>query len=92
MTSRAHIPQRTCLGCMGRSPQADMVRIVRNFQGHLLPDWVRRAPGRGGYLHEQAACWERFARGKGMLRSLRAVVDRPTRAAFVTQWQGRSGR
>jgi predicted RNA-binding protein YlxR (DUF448 family) len=60
-----------------------LVRIVRVDTGALAVDATRRAGGRGGYLHRQPECWGRFAQRKGPVRSLRAVVDRPARAALV---------
>ena len=87
MTRRGHVPMRTCLGCGGVDRQAALLRIVRDAGGNLHLDPARRAGGRGGYLHPSPACWTGFARRKGLVRSLRAAVDRPARAALVTQLQ-----
>lgn len=68
-----------------------MVRIVRDAAGELHLDERRTAPGRGGYLHRSADCWTRFARGKGMIRSLGSAVERTARAALVATRDDRMG-
>lgn len=78
-----HVPIRTCMGCGAAAPQAGLLRVVRTADGALQLDAARRAGGRGGYLHRSRDCWDRFATRKGPLRSLRATVDRPIRAALV---------
>jgi len=62
-----------------------MLRLVCDEQGGLAIDVTRCAGGRGGYLHRAKDCWERFAQRKGMVRSLRAIVDRPKRTELVEQ-------
>lgn len=91
MSRRGHVPIRTCLGCGAVDPQQTLLRVVRADGGALGVDAERRAGGRGGYLHPRPACWARFARRKGSLRSLRATVDRAARAALVEQLQIRVG-
>jgi predicted RNA-binding protein YlxR (DUF448 family) len=60
-----------------------MVRVVRDESGQLSIDAGRRLAGRGGYLHRAEDCWENFARRKGMVRALRANVDRNVRSLLV---------
>jgi uncharacterized protein len=78
-------PMRTCLGCGMVDEQPVLIRIVRGSTGGLAVDADRRAGGRGGYLHRAPECWARFTQRKGPVRSFRAAVDRPARAALVAQ-------
>lgn len=71
------------MGCGSTAPQGGLLRVVHTADGGLQLDPLRRAGGRGGYLHRSRDCWNRFAKRKGPLRSLRASVDRPARAALV---------
>jgi len=89
VSRRGHVPKRTCLGCGMTDSQAALLRIVRDGSG-LGVDFDRRLGGRGGYLHPNADCWAGFARRKGTVRSLRAAIDRPARAALVAQLQQRA--
>jgi predicted RNA-binding protein YlxR (DUF448 family) len=68
-----------------------LVRLVRDAGGALHIDPQRRAGGRGAYLHPQAECWAQFAHRKGVVRSLRATVDRPARTALVAELQRHVG-
>lgn len=77
---------RSCLGCGRVDAQSGLIRLVRDADGQLRVDSIRQAGGRGGYLHPEASCWTHFAQRKGMVRSFRAAVDRPMRAALVEQW------
>jgi uncharacterized protein len=84
-------PVRTCMGCGRRDAQAALVRATL-CDGVLVRDAGRRAPGRGGYLHDDATCWQTFVSRRGPLRSLRAPVPRPAREAFVRQLQAGDSR
>ena len=89
MSRRGHVPMRTCLGCGDVEPQRGLIRIARDGTGTLSVDPQGRLGGRGGYLHPRPECWTRFARRKGSVRSFRAAVDRPARAAVVDQLERR---
>jgi len=86
-----HLPMRTCLGCGAVDRQPALLRLVRDTVGSLSIDRQRRAGGRGGYLHPHPECWAKFAHRKGVVRSLRATVDRPARAALVAELHRRVG-
>jgi predicted RNA-binding protein YlxR (DUF448 family) len=79
------LQQRTCVGCGQRAPQTHLLRIVADPQGSLVPDPAHRAPGRGGYLHRDPACWEGFAKRKGPVRSLRRTASRTERQDLVAR-------
>jgi len=76
-------PVRTCLGCLKPDRKNAMVRIVA-AAGGVQPDFEGRKPGRGGYLHPQHECLERFIRSKVReFRSLRVKIDREQRTFVV---------
>lgn len=75
-------PRRTCVGCGRPGPKSSLQRFVRTADG-LRFDAAQRAPGRGGYLHGDAACRARFARATGAVRSLRWTPGGAARAALV---------
>src|SRR5437870_7537267 len=56
-------PQRMCLGCNQRDAQAAMLRIVV-VNGVAMIDAKRRLAGRGGYLHRDETCLQKFVRSK----------------------------
>jgi uncharacterized protein len=57
-----HVAQRTCVGCRQVLPKRTLMRVVRAPDGvHLDP--TGKAPGRGAYVHDRRACWERALAG-----------------------------
>jgi len=72
-----------CMGCGGRAPQAELVRLAAADDTLVLVSG--RHTGRTGYLHRQPECWDRFAGRKGLLRSLGRNVSLTSRGTFVQQ-------
>ena len=67
-------PVRTCLGCRGRVPKSELVRIAWNSgSGVVVIDRGQVMPGRGCYVHP--GCAEQVARRKLLGRALRRPVD-----------------
>ena len=76
------ISMRTCVGCGQRAPKQQLQRFVR-AEDALRPDPAQHAAGRGAYLHRDADCVRRFARGRGAVRSLRWSPGPSARASLV---------
>ena len=51
-----HQPQRTCAVCREVHPKRSMTRVVRRADGTVPSIPAGKAPGRGTYLCDQAAC------------------------------------
>ncbi len=59
---KKHVPQRTCIGCREVLPKKRLIRLVRTAAGVQI-DPSGKMQGRGAYLHEHRACWERGVKG-----------------------------
>jgi predicted RNA-binding protein YlxR (DUF448 family) len=60
-----------------------MTRIVAR-DGRVNIDSAGRAPGRGGYLHPEPRCLEKFAASKVKeFRSLKSSIDRDQRLRII---------
>jgi predicted RNA-binding protein YlxR (DUF448 family) len=80
MPKRSHEPQRTCLGCGKRGLKISMIRLVAPRADMVVADPEGKAPGRGGYLHRDAGCLEKFEASRvKQFRSLKVRIDRPER-------------
>jgi uncharacterized protein len=66
-------PERTCVGCRKRAPASQLLRVVAQ-DGAAVPDPVRRLPGRGAYLHPDAACLTEAERRRALPRALRVAA------------------
>lgn len=49
-------PVRKCVGCGGRFPKSQLVRIVKNSAGTISLDPAHKAEGRGAYVCPNEAC------------------------------------
>ena len=69
---RKYTPQRTCVGCRDVQSKRELVRLVRTADGIQI-DQTGKINGRGAYLHQDPACWERGLKDK-LARALRVQV------------------
>jgi predicted RNA-binding protein YlxR (DUF448 family) len=63
-------PERSCVGCRGRAPKADLLRVARTPSG-LRVDALGTAPGRGAYVHPDRACVDAAMRRGALVSALR---------------------
>ncbi|MSO95549.1 MAG: YlxR family protein [Thermoleophilia bacterium] len=64
-------PERTCVGCGRRAPQAELLRFG-SVEGLLTAG--RTLPGRGAYTCRRLVCFERAVASRGFNRVLRSTV------------------
>ena len=74
-SSRRHIPQRSCVSCREPRDKRELVRLVRTPEGRVLIDEQGRMPGRGAYLCNDGACWERALDGRSLAGALRTALS-----------------
>ena len=77
-------PQRTCVACRQRRPQAELLRLVLAPEGWRA-DPRRRLPGRGAYVCRLAACFAALAGGRMALGGGRAAPARQALAALAAR-------
>src|SRR5215216_2359669 len=77
-----HIPQRMCVSCRERSAKRALVRIVRTPEGAVEVDLTGKRNGRGAYLCDDPACWERALRSEALANALKTMID-PTAVAML---------
>jgi uncharacterized protein len=80
-------PERTCVGCRGKAPKRDLIRVARVRKGDAVVDPSWSAPGRGAYVHRDAGCIETAMRTKAFERALRTglSVDAAARLGNVSE-------
>jgi predicted RNA-binding protein YlxR (DUF448 family) len=77
-------PQRTCVACRRPAGKRALLRIVRSPSGEVRVDPSGHAPGRGAYVHRDAACAERALSRGALARALRTGLG-PEEAARLGQ-------
>jgi len=68
-------PERTCMVCRGTAAKRDLLRVVRAPDGTVRIDPGGKAPGRGAYVHRDAACAEVATKRGALARALRTGLD-----------------
>ncbi|WP_420640555.1 RNase P modulator RnpM [Candidatus Leptofilum sp.] len=61
-----HMPQRTCFVCREKRDKRQLTRLVRTPEGPILVDPTGKKNGRGAYLCDNLACWDKVL-GNGRL-------------------------
>ena len=67
------VPLRMCLGCQEMKPKKELLRVVRDKENNISPDFTGRKPGRGAYICRDAQCFEKARKG----RRLEKAFDMP---------------
>lgn len=81
---RKHVPQRTCMVCRRQVDKRQLTRIVRTPDSGVVVDPTGKRNGRGAYLCDQAACWDKVVRHAGILnQALNAQVSEAELAAIA---------
>lgn len=63
-------PVRTCIGCRGRAPKTELLRLVWHGSAVAL-DRRQVESGRGAYLHPDVTCLDLAVRRRAIGRALR---------------------
>ncbi|MEN2984665.1 MAG: YlxR family protein [Dictyoglomaceae bacterium] len=74
MSSRGHIPIRTCIGCEEKKPKREMIRIVRQNE-NIFIDPTGKASGRGAYICVNLDCLEKAIKKKALSYALRCFIS-----------------
>lgn len=56
---RKHVPKRTCVACRRKLDKRQLTRIVRSAEDGVVIDPSGKRNGRGAYLCDDGACWDR---------------------------------
>lgn len=79
-----HAPQRTCVVCRRQFDKRRLTRIVRTADSGVVVDPTGKRNGRGAYLCDQPACWDRATQNAGLLnQALNAQVSPEELAAIA---------
>ena len=77
---RRHIPQRTCVVCRTTSDKRALTRLVRTPDEGVQVDPSGKRSGRGAYLCDQLACWDRALVTDALAKALRTTLTEADRA------------
>ena len=75
-----HVPERMCVVCRDKGGKRTLTRVVRLSDGTIEIDPTGKKNGRGAYLCDNSACWQRAATTDVLGQGLRATLSSDTRA------------
>ena len=80
-----HVPQRTCFVCREKRDKRQLTRLVRTPEGSVLVDPTGKQNGRGAYVCDQSACWDKvLANGRLLNQALKTNVSAEDLAAIAS--------
>lgn len=68
-------PLRTCMGCNGKRPKKELIRIVKNKEGEISIDRTGKKDGRGAYICDSIECLEKVIKSKRLERTLESEIS-----------------
>lgn len=78
------MPERMCVACRQKFEKRQLKRIVWSTDNNtLIVDGTGKANGRGAYLCDNTACWERATRTDILDRALRRSLDDRVKLGLV---------
>lgn len=81
-----HVPQRTCFVCREKRDKRQLTRLVRTPEGAVVVDPTGKQNGRGAYLCDQPACWDKVvANGRLLSQALKTTVSSTDMEAIAAQ-------
>jgi predicted RNA-binding protein YlxR (DUF448 family) len=72
--AKGKIPLRMCIACRQMKPKKEMLRVVRNADGEIYPDYTGKAPGRGAYICADQECRAKLDSKKLLNKAFSAAV------------------
>lgn len=70
------IPMRKCVGCGELKTKKELIRIVATPEGAMEVDRTGKKNGRGVYICDDPACFEKAFSSHGLERSLKRPVSK----------------
>jgi len=80
---RKHVPQRTCVACRRKLDKRRLTRIVRSPEVGVVVDRSGKLNGRGSYLCDDRACWQKALSGDLLDRALLTEVTEDEKARLA---------
>ncbi|HUS94417.1 MAG TPA: YlxR family protein [Patescibacteria group bacterium] len=81
---RKQIPQRTCVICRRKMDKRRLLRVVRTAEDGTVADPTGKRNGRGAYLCDEAACWDKLLNSKVLDRELRVEITEAEKNSLLS--------
>ena len=80
-----HSPQRSCVVCRQKMDKRRLTRLVRTAEGSVVIDLTGKKNGRGAYLCDQPACWDKALNSNVLNQALKTNISEAEKAEIAAQ-------
>ena len=80
-----HSPQRSCVVCRQKIDKRRLTRLVRTPEGMVVIDLTGKKNGRGAYLCDQPACWDKAINSNILNQALKTNISEAEKAEIAAQ-------
>ncbi|NLW22324.1 MAG: YlxR family protein [Tissierellia bacterium] len=67
---------RKCVACNENKPKRELLRVVKNKEGHVDIDLTGKMNGRGAYICPSIECLDKVKKNKNLNRALEIEVPK----------------
>jgi hypothetical protein len=78
-----HVPQRTCIVCRQKTDKRCLTRIVRTQTARVVVDSTGKQNGRGAYICNQPACWDKIIHTDLLNQALKGSISAEEKAGLA---------
>ena len=88
-----HIPQRSCVVCRQKYDKRQLIRLVHTPDAGVIVDLTGKRNGRGAYLCDQPACWDKINEKPDILaQALKTTITAAELAAIISHKPAATGQ
>ena len=81
---------RRCVGCYESKPKKELLRIVRDTNGNISIDFTGKLNGRGAYLCDDTACFEKMVKANKLSKEFETEIGTETYNNLKAQFEKRN--
>ncbi|OSB08288.1 nucleic acid-binding protein [Paraclostridium bifermentans] len=79
------VPQRKCIACQDRDDKKELIRIVKNKEGHIFLDKTGKANGRGAYICNCSECLKKAIKSNALSRAFKMEIPEEVYESLIKE-------
>ncbi|GAA0100668.1 YlxR family protein [Paraclostridium bifermentans] len=79
------VPQRKCIACQDRDNKKELIRIVKNKEGHIFLDKTGKANGRGAYICNCSECLKKAIKSNSLSRAFKMEIPEEVYESLIKE-------
>lgn len=79
------VPQRKCIACQDRDNKKELIRIVKNKEGHIFLDKTGKANGRGAYICNCSECFKKAIKSNALSRAFKMEIPEEVYESLIKE-------